>query len=40
MKRLSAFLPWPFALFIVYIYLWYLQYKFLGHPGSSISSRP
>ena len=34
MKKLYLIAPWPFALFIVYIYLWYLQYKFLGHPGS------
>jgi hypothetical protein len=26
--------PWPFALFIAYIFVFYLQYKFTGHPGS------
>src|SRR5712671_3284290 len=34
MKKLADLLPWPFALFIAYIYVWYLQYKFTGHPGS------
>jgi hypothetical protein len=33
-KKLVDLLPWPFALFIAYIYVWYLQYKFTGHPGS------
>src|SRR6266704_3296222 len=27
-------IAWAMAAFIVYIYVWYLQYKFLGHPGS------
>jgi hypothetical protein len=26
--------PWALAVWIAYIYLWYLQYKFTGHPGS------
>lgn len=34
MKKTIDLLPWPFAAFVVYIYVWYLQYKFLGHPGS------
>jgi len=34
MKKLTDLMPWPFALFIAYIYVWYLQYKFTGHPGS------
>ena len=34
MKRVIDLLPWPFAVLIAYIYVWYLQYKFLGHPGS------
>jgi uncharacterized membrane protein YphA (DoxX/SURF4 family) len=29
-----AYAPWLFVAFIAYIYLWYLQYKFTGHPGS------
>lgn len=31
---LSRLLPWPPALFIAWVFLWYLQYKFTGHPGS------
>lgn len=27
-------LPWGLALWIAYIFIWYLQYKFLGHEGS------
>lgn len=27
-------LPWALALWIAYIFIWYLQYKFLGHEGS------
>lgn len=26
--------PWALALWIAYIFIWYLQYKFLGHEGS------
>lgn len=31
---LNRFLPWPPALFVAWVFLWYLQYKFTGHPGS------
>jgi hypothetical protein len=31
----AKFLVWPFVLWIAYVYLWYLQYKFAGHPGST-----
>ena len=31
---IRAYSPWLFVAFIAYIYLWYLQYKFTGHPGS------
>jgi hypothetical protein len=27
-------LPWILALWIAYVFIWYLQYKFLGHEGS------
>ncbi|MBI3507357.1 MAG: hypothetical protein HY059_21190 [Proteobacteria bacterium] len=27
-------LPWGLALWIAYIFIWYLQFKFLGHEGS------
>ena len=27
-------LAWPLAGWIAYIFLWYLQFKFIGHPGS------
>ena len=30
----TRLLPWPPALFIAWVFLWYLQYKFTGHPGS------
>ncbi len=26
--------PWALAIWIAYIFIWYLQYKFLGHEGS------
>jgi hypothetical protein len=26
--------PWALALWIAYIFIWYLQYKFFGHEGS------
>src|SRR3954452_2961600 len=34
MQKILRALPWLLAGWIAYIYLWYLQYKFLGHPGS------
>lgn len=27
-------LPWALALWIAYVFVWYLQYKFTGHEGS------
>jgi len=27
-------LPWALSVWIAYIFIWYLQYKFLGHEGS------
>ncbi|MFY8105919.1 MAG: hypothetical protein ACOVKO_03315 [Elstera sp.] len=30
----TRLLPWPPALFIAWVFLWYLQFKFTGHPGS------
>jgi len=34
MQKIVRIVPWLLAAWIAYIYLWYLQYKFLGHPGS------
>jgi hypothetical protein len=34
MQKILRALPWLLAGWIAYVYLWYLQYKFLGHPGS------
>jgi hypothetical protein len=34
MRRGIGVIAWAMAAFIFYIYVWYLQYKFLGHPGS------
>ncbi len=34
-SRYARLLVWPLALWIAYVYLWYLQYKFTGHPGST-----
>ena len=31
---LARLLPWALALWIAYVFIWYLQYKFLGHEGS------
>jgi len=28
-------LVWPLAAWIAYVFVWYLQYKFTGHPGST-----
>lgn len=34
MGKLLSLLPWPLAAFIAYIFVYYLQFKFTGHPGS------
>src|SRR5271154_5252662 len=34
MKRIADLIPWFLAAFIAYIFLFYLQFKFTGHPGS------
>jgi uncharacterized membrane protein YphA (DoxX/SURF4 family) len=34
MERVKGALAWIAAAFIAYIFIWYLQYKFTGHPGS------
>jgi uncharacterized membrane protein YphA (DoxX/SURF4 family) len=34
MSTIRAILPWLLALYIAYVFVWYLQYKFTGHPGS------
>lgn len=34
MPLLRRLAPWPFALFIAYVFLWYLQYKWTGDAGS------
>ena len=33
-RALNVALPWLLALWIAYIFIWYLQYKFFGHEGS------
>ena len=33
--RIAKFLPWPLAVWIAFIFIWYLQYKFTGHDGST-----
>ena|SRR5215469_6291401 len=34
MQKALRVLPWLLAAFIAYIFIFYLQYKFTGHPGS------
>jgi hypothetical protein len=34
MQKTLGLVAWAMAAFIFYIYVWYLQYKFFGHPGS------
>jgi uncharacterized membrane protein YphA (DoxX/SURF4 family) len=34
MKRIVDLVPWFLTAFIVYIFIFYLQFKFTGHPGS------
>lgn len=34
MQRALRLVPWALSTWVAYIYLWYLQYKFTGHPGS------
>jgi hypothetical protein len=34
MQKVLGLIAWAMAAFIAYIYVWYLQYKFFGHPGS------
>jgi uncharacterized membrane protein YphA (DoxX/SURF4 family) len=34
MGKLLSLLPWPLAAFIAYIFVYYLRFKFTGHPGS------
>jgi hypothetical protein len=34
MQRVLRFAPWALAAWIAYLFVWYLQYKFTGHPGS------
>jgi len=31
---LARLLVWPLVGWIAYVFIWYLQYKFTGHPGS------
>jgi hypothetical protein len=33
-STVSSIVSWVATAWIVYIFIWYLQYKFLGHPGS------
>jgi len=34
MRKFAEALAWLLAAYIAFIYLWYLQFKFTGHPGS------
>jgi uncharacterized membrane protein YphA (DoxX/SURF4 family) len=34
MSKTVNLVAWVLAAFIAYIFLWYLQFKFTGHPGS------
>lgn len=34
MQKALRLVPWLLSGWIAYVYLWYLQYKFFGHPGS------
>lgn len=34
MSMFLRILPWPLAAYVAFIFIWYLQYKFTGHPGS------
>ena len=34
MARIVGVMAWALAAFIAYIFIWYLQFKFTGHPGS------
>jgi uncharacterized membrane protein YphA (DoxX/SURF4 family) len=34
MSRIVKWAPWALAAYIAFIFVWYLQYKFTGHPGS------
>ena len=34
MNRLLEWLAWALAAWIAFIFVWYLQFKFTGHPGS------
>jgi len=34
MQKILGLVAWAMAAFIVCIYVWYLQFKFLGHAGS------
>ena len=35
MVKLRELLAWILSAYIAYIFLWYLQFKFTGHPGST-----
>ena len=34
MSLFLRLLPWPLAGYVAFVFIWYLQYKFTGHPGS------
>jgi hypothetical protein len=34
MRKPLLLAPWLLSGWIAYVYVWYLQYKFFGHPGS------
>jgi uncharacterized membrane protein YphA (DoxX/SURF4 family) len=35
MKAITGLLAWALSAFIAYIFIYYLQFKFTGHPGST-----
>src|SRR5690348_14862163 len=35
MKKLLSVAPWLLAAYTAYIFIYYLQFKFTGHPGST-----
>ena len=35
LARIARLLVWPLSAWIAYVFVWYLQYKFTGHPGST-----
>src|SRR3954452_10144957 len=34
MGKILTLAPWGLAAYMAFVFVWYLQYKFTGHPGS------